>query len=261
MIRAVAGVAGLSVALVSSAPAPPGLVRLGEVLLFSATDLPADADANAIGQLLRKLAPEAARTRRRACICSGEIGEATKGSMRSSGRSTRCRDDAGFQISEVASRATSNTICWLPTRSERFLRSMSSAFTTRACDPIALKRSSGSSARQLHPAVGTSGPISESCITRPSRARRRWQLRGPLRADQGVARQILARRFGLRRAESRVQTGPGPDQRAQHISCRWLVSRGSEVCRGRLRKPPVGGFRARADGPSLTSVNQRLRHD
>ena len=58
MVRAVAGVAGLSVALVSSAPAPPGLVRLGEVLLFSATDLPADADANAIGQLLTKAAPK-----------------------------------------------------------------------------------------------------------------------------------------------------------------------------------------------------------
>lgn len=58
MIRAVAGVAGLSVALVSSAPAPSGLIRLGEVLLFSATDLPADADANAIGQLITKAAPK-----------------------------------------------------------------------------------------------------------------------------------------------------------------------------------------------------------
>ena len=48
----------LLLALAFSAPAPSGLVRLGEVLLFSATDLPADADANAIGQLLTKAAPK-----------------------------------------------------------------------------------------------------------------------------------------------------------------------------------------------------------
>ena len=168
MIRAVAGVAGLSVALVSSAPAPPGLVRLGEVLLFSATDLPADADAKAIAQLLAKAAPQAARTWRRRAMFQGDRG-VTKDSMRSSGRSTRCRDAAGSQISEAASRATSNTTCSLPTRSERFLRSMSWAFTTRACDPIALKRSSSSSDRHCTLPWVTSGPISESCITRPSR--------------------------------------------------------------------------------------------
>jgi hypothetical protein len=58
MIRAVAAVAGLSVALVSSAPAPPGLVRLGEVLLFSPMNLAADADANAITQLLTNAVPK-----------------------------------------------------------------------------------------------------------------------------------------------------------------------------------------------------------
>jgi hypothetical protein len=58
MIRAVAGVAMLSVALVSSAPAPPGLVRLGEVLLFSYPDLPSNIDPKAAEPTLRALAAE-----------------------------------------------------------------------------------------------------------------------------------------------------------------------------------------------------------
>jgi hypothetical protein len=58
MIRAVAGVAMLSVPLVFSAPAPPGLVRLGEVLLFSYPDPPSNVDPKAAEPALRALAAE-----------------------------------------------------------------------------------------------------------------------------------------------------------------------------------------------------------
>lgn len=58
MIRLVTGVAALSLTLGFQVSAPPGLMTLGEVLLFNAPDLPPDADAKAFGQLLTRIAPK-----------------------------------------------------------------------------------------------------------------------------------------------------------------------------------------------------------
>ena len=67
----------------------------------------------------------------------------------------------------------------------------------------------------------------------------------------------LARRIRFRCPAGRVQARPGADEGAQyHISCGELVPRGPEVCCSRVRKPPVGGSRAGADGSSLADADR-----
>lgn len=58
MIRLAAGLAVLSLALLPPMTAAVQLIKLGEVLLFDATDLPPETDAKGFAQLLTRIAPE-----------------------------------------------------------------------------------------------------------------------------------------------------------------------------------------------------------
>jgi len=58
MIRLAAVLAALSATLLLPTTAAVDLMKLGEVLLFNATDLPPDADAKAFAQLLERIAPK-----------------------------------------------------------------------------------------------------------------------------------------------------------------------------------------------------------
>ncbi len=259
MIRLAAGLVALSATLLLQTTVTRQPMKLGEVLLFSAPDLPPDAGAKAFAELLTRIAPKRSEPGVAVYLLQADRG-AMKGQYSlvwTIDTLTRRREHSA-QVNAVKGNVEYHLVAPGTVGALPEVDVLGLHYTK--VRPERVEAFDRFVSEKLHPAVGNLRPDLRILY---------------YKAVQGADAGSYIALFALTRA-SRDKYWPGgsdsDDLRAAFkpvqgltkelstISRGRLVPRGSQVCRRRLRKPPVGGLRARVNGRSLTSGNQTHWH-